>query len=65
METKKIELNTNYYVKINYNNNTRLYILKDREDKNVVESYSRDASLLKCRQITKITNMQECIIASI
>lgn len=65
METKKIELNTKYYVKINYNDKTRLYILKDREDKTIMESYSRDSFLLKLRQFTKITNIQELIIASI
>lgn len=61
----KIEINKDYYVKITFNDRTRLYTLKDtKEDKTLVSSYNRDSFLLKCRQYTKISNLKECVIAS-
>lgn len=66
IESKKVELNKGYYVGItlHLNNNMRLYVLYDKNDDKKVESFNRDSFLLKARQYIKITNMQECIIAS-
>lgn len=66
METKKVELAKGYYAKINAqtNGNIRLYILYNQDNEKVCESYSRDSFLIKANKFVKITNMQECIIAS-
>lgn len=68
MEIKsvKLELNKGYYVNITMheNSSTRLYVLYDKNDTKKVESFNRDSFLLKANQYVKLTNMQECIIAS-
>lgn len=66
METKRIELAKGYYAKVNVqtNGNIRLYVLYDKNDEKVCESYSRDSFLIKANKFVKITNMQECVIAS-
>lgn len=66
MKKEKVELNKGYYVNITMheNSSTRLYVLYDKEDNKKVESFNRDSFLLKANQYVKLTNMQECIIAS-
>lgn len=67
MQVKKIDINNNYYIKITYheNNFTRYYQLKDKTtDKTIIESYNRDSFLLKLKNIIKINNNMECLIAS-
>lgn len=67
MNSKIIEINNKYYIKITYNNDiTRLYTLKDtKEDKTIVSSYNRDAFLIKVNQVVKLNNKIELIVASI
>ena len=66
MKKEKVELNKGYYVSITMheNSSTRLYVLYDKEDNKKVESFNRDSFLLKENQYVKLTNMQECLIAS-
>jgi len=67
VQVKKIDINNNYYIKITYheNNFTRYYQLKDKTtDKTIIESYNRDSFLLKLKNIIKINNNMECLIAS-
>lgn len=65
MNTKKIEINNKYYVKINYTANKSLYMLKDtKEDKTIVESFNGESFLLKVNKIVKLTNTQEIVIVS-
>lgn len=65
--TKIIEINSKYYVKITYKNDreTRLYTLYDNNDIELETSFNRDSFLLKARKHVRITNNQECLIASI
>lgn len=67
IESKTININNKYYVKITYKNDreTRLYTLYDNNDKEIETSFSRDSFLLKVRKHARITNNQECLIASI
>ena len=64
---KIIEINSKYYVKIVYKNDreTRLYTLYDNNNKELETSFNRDSFLLKARKHIRITNNQECLIASI
>lgn len=67
MTTKIIDINSHYYVKINYheNNPRRLYMLNEKkEDNTVCESFNRDSFLLKANKVVKISNQQELLIAS-
>lgn len=65
MNAKIIDINSKYYVKINYNDKSRLYMLNDKkEDKTICESFNRDSFLLKANKITKISNQMEVLIAS-
>lgn len=65
MNTKTIDINNKYYVKINYNENKSLYMLKDtKEDKTIVESFNGESFLLKANKIVKLTNKQEVLIVS-
>ena len=65
--TKIIEINSKYYVKITYKNDreTRLYTLYNSNNIELETSFNRDSFLLKARKHTRITNNQECLIASI
>ena len=65
--TKIIQINSKYYVKIVYKNDreTILYTLYNSNDIELETSFNRDSFLLKARQHAKITNNQECLIASI
>lgn len=67
MITKKIEINSKYYVEITYHNDkiTRLYTLYNNNDVQLETSYNRDSFLLKARKHVRITNNQELLIASI
>lgn len=67
MISKKIELNSKYYVKITYHNDkiTRLYTLYNNNDVELETSFNRDSFLLKARKHVRITNNQELLIASI
>lgn len=64
---KTIDVNNKYYIEITYNNDIhRLYQLIDRKtDKMIVESFNRDAFLLKANKIVKLSNNIELIVASI
>ena len=64
---KIIEINSKYYIKIVYKNDrtTRLYTLYDNNDREIETSFNRDSFLLKARKHVRITNNQECLIASI
>ena len=64
---KLIDVNNRYYIKITYNTGERrLYLLIDKDnEKTIVESFNRDAFLLKCRQVTKISNKIELVVASV
>lgn len=64
---KIIEINSKYYVKITYKNDreTRLYTLYNSNDIELETSFNRDSFLLKARKHARITNNQECLIASI
>ena len=65
--TKLIKINSKYYEKIVYKNDreTRLYTLYNSNDIELETSFNRDSFLLKARKHVKITNNQECLIASI
>lgn len=65
--TKIININSKYYVKITYKNDreTRLYTLYNNNDIELETSFNRDSFLLKARKHARITNIQECLIASI
>lgn len=67
IESKTINISNKYYVKITYKNDreTRLYTLYDSNDKEIETSFNRDSFLLKARKHTRISNNQECLIASI
>ena len=68
MITKKtIDLNSKYYIKITFNDDIRrLYVLYEKgTDKAIVESFNRDAFLLKASRIVKIPNNIENVVASI
>ena len=67
IESKTININNKYYVKIVYKNDrtTRLYTLYNNNDIELETSFNRDSFLLKARKHTRITNNQECLIASI
>lgn len=67
MISKRIEINSKYYVKITYHNDkiTRLYTLYNNNDVQLETSYNRDSFLLKARKYVRITNNQELLIASI
>ena len=67
MITKKIEINSKYYVKITYHNDkiTRLYTLYNSNDVELETSYNRDSFLLKARKHVRLSNNQELLIASI
>lgn len=65
---KVININPGYDVIITYHNNsfTRYYRLIDiNQDMLIVESFNRDAFLIKVNNIIKLTNQQELLIASI
>ena len=63
---KTIDVNNKYYIEVTYNNTHRLYQLIDRHtDKMIVESFNRDAFLLKVNKIVKLNNNIELIVASI
>lgn len=67
--TKTIPVNNKYYIRIVWHNDSynRDYRLCDiKEDSVIVSSYNRDSFLLKVNaKGIKLTNMQECLIASI
>lgn len=67
MISKRIEINSKYYVVITYHNDksTRLYTLYNSNDIKLEESFNRDSFLLKARKHVRITNNQELLIASI
>ena len=67
MNKKIIEINERYFINIVYSNDiTRLYQLIDRKKEEIVlESFSRDAFLLKTNKVVKITNKIELLVASI
>ena len=63
-----INIDEFYYIKITSNDDiTRLYqlIIRGEEDKTIVESFSRDAFLLKVNKIVRLTNKIELLVASI
>lgn len=64
---KTIDVNNKYYIEVTYNNDIhRLYQLIDKKtDKMIVESFNRDAFLLKANKIVKLSNKIELIVASI
>ena len=66
MINKKIEVNDNYYILINYHENSenRFYILKDKNDKTILENFNRDSFLIKCNKIIKLSSKIENLIAS-
>ena len=68
MEKVIVNVDDFYYIKITFNNDiTRLYqlIIRGEKDKTIVESFSRDAFLLKANQIVRLTNKIELLVASI
>lgn len=65
MKKYVVELNAKYSVIITTNGSSYSYRLVDnKEDKTKCDSFNRDSFLLKARQYVKLSNMQECIIAS-
>ena len=65
MEKYIVKLNEKYNVVITTNGSSYSYRLVDtKEDKTKCDSFNRDSFLLKARQYVKLSNMQECIIAS-
>lgn len=63
-----INIDEFYYIKITSNDDiTRLYqlIIRGEEDKTIVESFSRDAFLLKANKIVRLNNKIELLVASI
>ena len=67
MKKSIIEIDERYFINIVYNNDiNRLYQLIDRKKEEIVlESFSRDAFLLKTNKVVKITNKIELLVASI
>ena len=67
MNSKIIKVNSEYNVKITYNDNSynRYYRLIDSNNKVICDSYNRDSFLIKANKITKLTNNIELLIASI
>jgi hypothetical protein len=67
MDKVIVNVNELYYIKITFNDDIRrLYQLIHREsEKTILESFSRDAFLLKANKIIKLSNKIELIVASV
>ena len=66
MNSKKININNKYEIRITWNNDVRrLYVMYDLvNDKRLCESFSLDSFLIKANKIVKLGNKIECLIAS-
>ncbi len=67
IKSKIIKVNNKYYIKVIYhaNNDIRLYILINNNNKKICESCSRDSFLIKVNRKVKLTNKIKLLVASI